>query len=167
MSGQRASAWGLSHEPDDWRYRAACRIPDHDPELWFPPTGDTAAARAQTEAAKAVCRTCPVVAACLEFALSTGQDSGVWGGMSEDERSKVMGPRLWTQPTGSHTLERIRAMAGQNYADREIGVAVGMHTASVQKVRRRHGIPAGRRPTSGPAVGTPVVRELPNPARNE
>ena len=38
------------------------------------------------EEAKAVCRTCKVIDACLKCALDTNQDYGVWGGLSEDER---------------------------------------------------------------------------------
>ena len=38
------------------------------------------------EEAKSVCRTCPVVEDCLAWALESGQDAGVWGGLSEDER---------------------------------------------------------------------------------
>jgi WhiB family redox-sensing transcriptional regulator len=38
------------------------------------------------EQAKAVCHRCPVVQSCLDWALRSGQDSGVWGGLSEDER---------------------------------------------------------------------------------
>ena len=67
----------------DWRHRAACR--DEDPELFFP-VGTTGPALAQTAEAKAVCFRCPVVSECLTFALATGQDAGVWGGMGEDER---------------------------------------------------------------------------------
>ena len=33
-----------------------------------------------------VCNRCPVTSQCLAWALETGQDAGVWGGMSEDER---------------------------------------------------------------------------------
>ena len=40
----------------------------------------------QIEEAKAVCRTCKVIDACLKCALDTNQDYGVWGGLSEDER---------------------------------------------------------------------------------
>ena len=29
---------------------------------------------------------CPVMEPCLEWAVDSGQDAGVWGGMSEDER---------------------------------------------------------------------------------
>ncbi len=67
----------------DWRQRAACI--DEDPELFFP-VGTTGPAVEQTERAKAVCHTCDVISECLEWALETGQDSGVWGGMGEEER---------------------------------------------------------------------------------
>ncbi len=67
----------------DWRHRALCR--DEDPELFFP-IGTTGPALFQVEQAKAVCRRCPVARECLDWALATGQDSGVWGALSEDER---------------------------------------------------------------------------------
>ncbi|HEX2362282.1 MAG TPA: WhiB family transcriptional regulator [Jiangellaceae bacterium] len=67
----------------DWRHIAACR--DEDPELFFP-IGNTGPALLQIEEAKSVCRRCPVREDCLQFALETGQDAGVWGGLSEDER---------------------------------------------------------------------------------
>ena len=44
------------------------------------------ASHAVIEEAKAVCRSCEVVDTCLKWAMESGQDSGVWGGMSEDER---------------------------------------------------------------------------------
>ncbi|MFJ4963163.1 Transcriptional regulator WhiB1 [Streptomyces sp. ADI96-02] len=68
---------------ENWRTHAACR--EEDPDLFFP-IGSTGPAIVQVEEAKAVCRTCPVQAQCLEWALENGQDSGVWGGMSENER---------------------------------------------------------------------------------
>lgn len=67
----------------DWRHRAECR--DEDPELFFP-VGTTGPALLQITEAKAVCYRCPVRAECLEWALSTGQNDGIWGGLSEDER---------------------------------------------------------------------------------
>jgi WhiB family redox-sensing transcriptional regulator len=65
---------------------AACR--DEDPELFFP-VGKTGPALLQIEDAKEVCRRCEVVEDCLRWALETGQDAGVWGGMSEDERRSI------------------------------------------------------------------------------
>ncbi len=73
----------LSIEQDDWRDHSACR--DTDPDLFFP-VGTTGPAIEQIETAKAVCRSCDVQRACLEYALVTNQDSGIWGGTSEEER---------------------------------------------------------------------------------
>lgn len=70
----------------NWRDRAACR--DEDPELFFP-IGSTGVALEQVERAKAVCRRCEVSEQCLEWALETNQDAGVWGGLSEDERRSL------------------------------------------------------------------------------
>ncbi|MFF1874313.1 WhiB family transcriptional regulator [Streptomyces sp. CB03911] len=67
----------------NWRDRARCR--DLDPELFFP-LGNTGPALRQAEEAKAVCHTCPVRERCLAWAVETGQEAGVWGGTSEDER---------------------------------------------------------------------------------
>lgn len=68
---------------EDWRERAACQ--DEDPELFFP-IGDGVAAQKQISRAKAVCQHCPVRAQCLDCALSTGQDAGIWGGLTAGER---------------------------------------------------------------------------------
>ncbi|MEU3058543.1 WhiB family transcriptional regulator [Streptomyces griseus] len=68
---------------DNWRLHAACR--EEDPDLFFP-IGSTGPAVVQEAEAKTVCRSCPVQAACLEWALENGQDSGIWGGLSETER---------------------------------------------------------------------------------
>jgi WhiB family transcriptional regulator, redox-sensing transcriptional regulator len=73
----------LSIERDDWRDHSACR--DTDPDLFFP-VGTTGPAIEQIENAKAVCRQCDVQKACLDYALATNQDSGIWGGTSEEER---------------------------------------------------------------------------------
>ena len=75
----------------DWRIDALCR--DTAPDLFFP-VGSTGLAVEQIEAAKAVCNECPSKAPCLQFALDTNQDSGIWGGTSEDERRQLRRERL-------------------------------------------------------------------------
>jgi WhiB family transcriptional regulator, redox-sensing transcriptional regulator len=85
-----ASVAALANADYSWRNEALCR--DTDPDLFFP-VGTTGPALAQIENAKAVCRQCPVQTACLEFALSTNQDTGIWGGTSEEERRKLR--RAW------------------------------------------------------------------------
>ena len=83
-----ALTWNRSIEWDstDWRGRAACR--DTDPDLFFP-VGTTGLAVEQIESAKAVCLLCEAQVPCLEFALATNQESGVWGATSEEERRKL------------------------------------------------------------------------------
>jgi WhiB family redox-sensing transcriptional regulator len=82
----------------DWRHIAACR--EVDPELFFP-IGNSGPALLQIEEAKQVCRRCTVVDECLRWAIDSGQDAGVWGGMSEDERRALKRRTL-----------RLRARAG-------------------------------------------------------
>ena len=76
----------LTIDPDDWRDVALCR--DTDPDLFFP-VGTTGPAIEQIENAKAVCRQCEAQTPCLEYALASNQDSGVWGGTSEEERRQL------------------------------------------------------------------------------
>ena len=66
---------------DSWRREAACR--DLDTDVFFPLTDEEAGP------AKAVCATCPVREECLEFALATRQNDGVWGGLTETERRRL------------------------------------------------------------------------------
>jgi len=67
----------------DWVHRARCK--DEDPELFFP-IGSTGPAAVQIEQARSICMRCEVRVECLEWSIATGQDAGVWGATSEDER---------------------------------------------------------------------------------
>ena len=69
----------------DWRDRARCV--GQDPELFFPIGDKDEAAKKIIDKAKAVCSKCTVVEECLSYSLETGQDSGIWGGMTENERN--------------------------------------------------------------------------------
>jgi WhiB family transcriptional regulator, redox-sensing transcriptional regulator len=81
-----ASSHALAAADDQWRDRALCR--DTDPDLFFP-VGTTGLALVQVDHAKRVCGQCSVSDACLDFALATNQDSGIWGGLSEEERRVI------------------------------------------------------------------------------
>ncbi|MFB6863005.1 WhiB family transcriptional regulator [Streptomyces virginiae] len=70
----------------NWRHEAACWW--EDPDLFFP-VGSGGPALLQIEEAKAVCHRCPVRETCLQWALEGGQDFGVCGGMSEEERRRT------------------------------------------------------------------------------
>lgn len=67
----------------DWRHEANCI--NEDPELFFA-VGTSGPAQLQNAEAKSVCRGCRVRQECLAFALDTGQDVGVYGGLTEYER---------------------------------------------------------------------------------
>ncbi len=71
-------------KPFDWRSFSACST-DPGSKVFFP-VGVTGPAEIQIREAKEVCGTCPVVQECLEFAITTNQEYGIWGGTSEEER---------------------------------------------------------------------------------
>ena len=63
----------------------ACAVAD--PELFFPPTYG-AAYGPQIAAAKALCGRCLARSACLQRALETPEDFGIWGGTTPTERAR-------------------------------------------------------------------------------
>ena len=81
-----ATSLALGSADYTWRKNALCR--DTDPELFFP-VCSTGQALQQISAAKEVCCECTVKTECLEFAIETNQDCGIWGGTSEDERRNI------------------------------------------------------------------------------
>jgi hypothetical protein len=72
--------------PNDWRTAAACR--DEDPELFFP-KGHEGPWQLVIEEAKTVCRRCPAVDACLTFALDNNIQHGIYGGLTDPERTSL------------------------------------------------------------------------------
>jgi WhiB family redox-sensing transcriptional regulator len=74
----------LMWEPDaDWRKSAACSGVESD--TFFPASEEETAANS----ARAICAECPVQEACLQYALSTNQTAGVWGGLDAGERRRM------------------------------------------------------------------------------
>jgi len=70
------------HEPNPpWMGDAACV--GADPDFWFPPVGGTGAE------AKAICARCPVLSECADYALADSSLTGIWGGMSMEQRMVV------------------------------------------------------------------------------
>lgn len=76
----------------EWRLRARCR--GLSPEVFFVADGERGAARARSEeAAKSLCRSCPVNRQCLDFAMVSGESHGIWGGATAAERRRMCGNR--------------------------------------------------------------------------
>lgn len=83
-------------EDASWRDAALCA--QADPETWFPPKGGS------TREAKKICRRCPSVAPCLEFALENSEQWGIWAGTTERERRAM-------RRTGRHSRPEFREAA--------------------------------------------------------
>jgi WhiB family redox-sensing transcriptional regulator len=76
------------HRADDTWWVSGARCIGEDPDLFFP-VGSSDEALAQTEQARSICVECAVRPACLEWALATCQDAGVWGGLDEEQRRDI------------------------------------------------------------------------------
>ena len=73
---------------EHWYLLAACR--GADTSLFYPSEQERGMfAALRSERAKAICRRCPVVGACLEWARSAEEDYGIWGGLTPDERDNL------------------------------------------------------------------------------
>lgn len=83
--------WHALRWEGHWRDDAACLT--EDPDLFFPSgtTGD--AVLVQNAKAKRVCAHCPVVDDCREWSLRTMQQYGVWGGLDENQRRRILADR--------------------------------------------------------------------------
>ena len=72
-------------DPDSetaWMADGNCRL--HPPSTFFPSDG------VGVDRARKICKDCPVVGMCLEYALDARIDHGVWGGCSERERRRIL-----------------------------------------------------------------------------
>jgi WhiB family redox-sensing transcriptional regulator len=118
----------------DWRDDAECRT-HPDPDLWHD----------QAEDAKQVCNTrCTVREQCLQWALETRQDVGVWGGLTEKERRRLHGrkPR-YSKPGGMPVFEYIlrkkltefQALEAQDLSDAQRARELGTNVHTVLRVR--------------------------------
>ncbi|MET9535564.1 WhiB family transcriptional regulator [Streptomyces sp. NPDC006649] len=84
----RTARFGSVASAAGTRPRPACA--GKDPELFFA-HGLSAPRIAH---AKGICASCPLMASCLEGALERGEEYGVWGGLTEDERRELTRPSV-------------------------------------------------------------------------
>ena len=79
----RQKTRALPRTAPSWMEEAACASHD-DPDLWFAERGE----EERRQEALDICATCPVRAACLAYVLSMPPQSGIWGGTTEDQRTR-------------------------------------------------------------------------------
>ena len=80
----------LSIVHETWHLKASCRGPES--QLFFPPSlPERREEREAREArAKRICLDCPVLDDCLDFALRVREPHGIWGGLTEAERRRLL-----------------------------------------------------------------------------
>jgi len=72
-----------------WRKRSACKgQSSRAADPWYPEDDDYS--QESTWIARTICASCPVREMCLEYAIETGQQHGIWGGLDPEERRKVV-----------------------------------------------------------------------------
>ncbi len=81
-----------STEPG-WRGDAQCRA--QNAVHFFPPAHFERKEEkdAREGAARSLCRACPVQTACLEYSLAVQEPHGIWGGLNELERRRLLRKR--------------------------------------------------------------------------
>lgn len=128
---------------ENWRSYAACRR--EDPELFFP-LGTSGPALEQIEKAKAVCYRCPAMNLCGQWALETRQESGVWGGLSEEDRFAIRGRtrsrRLVNGLTHTENILRnrlgeLQELEASGLEDLRIARVLGTNVQTLKRVRRQ------------------------------
>lgn len=74
----------------EWQDRAACRGPQA--VVFFPPSHlERKDEREDREArAKAICDSCSVRNPCLDYAMEIREPHGIWGGLNEVERKRLL-----------------------------------------------------------------------------
>jgi WhiB family redox-sensing transcriptional regulator len=76
-------------DPATWRGQAAC-VGDMAAAFYPPLRPEKRSIKAtREERAKAVCAACSVRVQCLEQAVDSGERYGIWGGLTDIERSRL------------------------------------------------------------------------------
>ncbi len=79
-----------AYDQAEWQLKAACRGPHSS--VFYPPTDiEKRDEKRQRELqAKDICATCSVRSDCLQHALDVGEQHGIWGGLNEIERRRLL-----------------------------------------------------------------------------
>jgi WhiB family redox-sensing transcriptional regulator len=127
-------------------------------KLFFPENGDLG------RAAVAVCRTCPLVETCAEWAVNQPTNPhGVWGGLTRNERARIRNgtydPAVTVRPefrrptgrqtpfaTTAQTRAKIVALHDDGHSIGAIAERVGCSYRTVQRHLRAAGRTGGGRP---------------------
>lgn len=118
----------LEYAPGHWVQDALCG--QTDPELFFPEKGVSSAR------AKLVCRQCPVITQCRDFAVAAPMLlDGVWGGTTARERQELRRERGIRSrlPNVCGTPAGVR----RHYRNKEVPCAACRRAAAQDRAERR------------------------------
>ena len=124
MEAMARSTSQLQPISEAWEWQILGRCRDRNGSQFFHPDDDLGriSRRLREAAAKRVCDACPVRRQCATHALTVGEEYGVWGGFSENDRATLreigwrdtVGPqRLADVPVLDRRLAWARAQARQ------------------------------------------------------
>jgi WhiB family transcriptional regulator, redox-sensing transcriptional regulator len=96
MVEPRPTPVALAGDRPAWMDHAACR--GANVSHWYPDTGDHA-----TDA-YTVCAGCPVKTECLDHAIDTGEQYGIWGGLNWKQRRRLPRKQRTVTPIAHGTI---------------------------------------------------------------
>lgn len=131
---------------NEWMERAQCARKRrdgravYDAEMWQP-TGTTGSSVPQIADAKAICGVCPVIEECRDYALTTPVESGILGGLTEDERKNEKRRRQRrAKSTAPPNLipceEAMDIVKATRLTNRQVADRTGLHEDTVSAIRR-------------------------------
>ncbi len=81
---------------DEWSWQLRGNCKDHPIDLFYPEErGRTL--RDREEVAKRICRDCPVIVTCRDYALRAPEAYGIWGALTPRERARALSGRAGRQ----------------------------------------------------------------------
>lgn len=80
----------------EWHWQLSASCVGHPSDVFFPEDQSPRDRSRSEDAAKRICWGCPVVDKCLQHALQTPENHGVWGAMAATERTRY--PRHVSNP---------------------------------------------------------------------
>jgi WhiB family redox-sensing transcriptional regulator len=80
--------WALKDTDHSWHSEALCR--GSSPELFFFEAGQS---KRKNYVVENYCKLCPVKQRCLDYALNNDIRFGVWGGLTQAERNRILSER--------------------------------------------------------------------------
>lgn len=145
--------WGVTprQEATHRRLLAEGLCAGRDGDRWFPAVArpvDVSSARARSaeREARQACAGCPVMEMCRDWAVVTGQEYGIWGGLAEHELAELRRERrLALRRAARRRAANRRALSSVGMAAGPEQVRAGFDQGWKAAARERAG-----RPGSGP-----------------